>query len=207
MNFLRWQEVMGTLFLVLDWWVLTRCFDKLIPSPASNRKTFVRLQRPHSQPPGSLQSLPQDGEDSQYKERRRPATPGFWRSENACDCSHLAGVRFLHPADQTRAGREWGEGLVGLELRKLSCCQNQHWSLYSSHCSPCLANYTYILHQEDRREQELLLNITGISDLVGGNNILNPTRGGNTSAVMQVNIQRCLVFFLDPTYVWNSTYA
>ena len=113
MNFLRWQEVMGTLFLVLDWWVLTRCFDKLIPSPASNRKTFVRLQRPHSQPPGSLQSLPQDGQDSQYKERRRPPTPGFWRSENACDCSHLAGVRFLHPADQTRAGREWGGQLVG----------------------------------------------------------------------------------------------
>ena len=78
--------------------------------------------------------------------------------------------------------------MVGLELRKLSCCQNQHWSLYSSHCSPCLANYTYILQQEDRREEELVLRLTGIADLVGGNHIVNPTRGGNTTAVMQVNL-------------------
>ena len=75
-----------------------------------------------------------------------------------------------------------------LQIFSVLLLQDQHWSLYTSHCSPCLANYTYILQQEDRREEELVLRLTGIADLVGGNHIVNPTRGGNTTAVLQVNL-------------------
>ena len=65
--------------------------------------------------------------------------------------------------------------------------QDLHWSLYTTHCSPCLANFTYIVHLEDREEEDLVLRLTGLADVVGGNQMKNPTKGGNTTAAMQVN--------------------
>ena len=65
--------------------------------------------------------------------------------------------------------------------------QDLHWSLYTEHCSPCLANFTYIVHLEERQEEDLVLRLTGLADVVGGNQMRNPTKGGNTTAVMQVN--------------------
>ena len=67
-------------------------------------------------------------------------------------------------------------------------CQDLHWSLYTTHCSPCLANFTYIVHLENRQEEDLVLHLTGLEDVVGGNQMRNPTKGGNTTAVMQVRL-------------------
>jgi len=39
---------------------------------------------------------------------------------------------------------------------------DNHWKLYSHHCSPCIANFTYILEMDDVEEQVEALNTTGL---------------------------------------------
>ena len=56
--------------------------------------------------------------------------------------------------------------------------QDPHWSLFTDHCSPCLSNYTYIVHLEKEKEEEAVLNITGLQKLVPSTRWMNPTRGG-----------------------------
>ena len=63
--------------------------------------------------------------------------------------------------------------------------QDLHWALYTSHCSPCLANFTYIIHLENKQEAELVLNMTGLGGVVGGNHLRNPTPGGESRAVLE----------------------
>ena len=58
--------------------------------------------------------------------------------------------------------------------------QDPHWSLYTDHCSPCLSNYTYIVHLENAGEEEYVLNITGLSQVSEGARVMNPTQGGRS---------------------------
>ena len=41
--------------------------------------------------------------------------------------------------------------------------QDAHWSLYSSHCSVCMVNFTTVVHMEDREELGSLLSQTGLA--------------------------------------------
>ena len=63
--------------------------------------------------------------------------------------------------------------------------QDPHWSLYTNHCTPCLANFTYIVHLENKEEEDLVLNMTGLAEMVGGVRTVNPTSGGSSSGVLR----------------------
>ena len=58
--------------------------------------------------------------------------------------------------------------------------QDPHWASYTKHCSPCVSNFTYIVHLEAREEEELVLALTGLQEVVGGVRTMNPTTGGGS---------------------------
>ena len=58
--------------------------------------------------------------------------------------------------------------------------QDPHWASYTKHCSPCVSNFTYIVHLEAGVEEELVLSLTGLGQVVGGVRTMNPTTGGAT---------------------------
>ena len=58
--------------------------------------------------------------------------------------------------------------------------QDPHWASYTKHCSPCVSNFTYIVHLENREEEDLVLAMTGLGEVVGGVRTMNPTTGGGS---------------------------
>ena len=58
--------------------------------------------------------------------------------------------------------------------------QDPHWASYTKHCSPCVSNFTYIVHLETREEEDLVLAMSGLGEVVGGVRTMNPTTGGGS---------------------------
>ena len=45
--------------------------------------------------------------------------------------------------------------------------KDAHWRSYTGHCSPCLANFTHLVHLEEEGEEHWLLRSTGLLTAVG----------------------------------------
>jgi len=59
---------------------------------------------------------------------------------------------------------------------------DQHWKSYTDQCSPCLINFTYIVHLEKDGEESWVLKKTDLSQVVGNTTrLMNPTSGGRSS--------------------------
>ena len=41
--------------------------------------------------------------------------------------------------------------------------KDKHWTPYSSHCAPCLANFSLIVDVDEKREEEELLRRTDVA--------------------------------------------
>ena len=57
--------------------------------------------------------------------------------------------------------------------------------MYTDHCSPCLSNFTYIVHLDNEGEEEAVLNMTGLRQVVDGSRVMNPTKGGSSTDVVK----------------------
>ena len=75
-------------------------------------------------------------------------------------------------------------------MKRIPNLQDPHWCLYTKHCSPCLSNFTYIVHLENKEEEDLVLRLTGLSDITGGVKTMNPTSGGKTTNVLKEYISQ-----------------
>ena len=64
--------------------------------------------------------------------------------------------------------------------------QDPHWSLYTDHCSPCLTNFTFIVHMDKEGEMRRMLDLTGMSQYLDWqlDMLRNPTQGGSSADVV-----------------------
>ena len=61
---------------------------------------------------------------------------------------------------------------------------DRHWALYSRQCSPCLANFTYVVELEREGEEEAVLRLTGLSQLAAARP-RHATPGGPSGPLVQ----------------------
>ena len=70
-------------------------------------------------------------------------------------------------------------------ILQLSIVQSLHWKDYTSQCSPCLTNFTYLVHLEREGEQEWVIKRTGLADKGVKLHRRNPNEGGRGKPVME----------------------